>query len=144
MNASELRGRLVAVALEWHDFYGNAPAITGALGERDAATLLLGMTEEEYAATAKGRAVVAKGFDFEHEGNKYQIKAARPSGRPGSVITWVKKPANYDWDFLIWIRYDKEYVIQEAWKWPRDRFRSEFESKQRLHPKDLVGGIRLK
>lgn len=29
----------------------------------------------------------------------------------------MAKPSNYEWDFLIWILYDRIYAIQEAWLW---------------------------
>src|SRR5207247_7547682 len=38
-------------------------------------------------------------------GLRYQIKACRPSGKPGSFITWVPKATNYEWDRLVWLLY---------------------------------------
>ena len=63
------------------------------------------------------RSAVTKGYDFTHNGCRYQVKANRPSGKPGSPVTWVSKVNNYDWDKLIWILYDRNYVVQEAWEW---------------------------
>jgi hypothetical protein len=44
----ELRARLVTIALEWERAFGNAPSITSALSEYDAA-MLLGLTQLEYS-----------------------------------------------------------------------------------------------
>ena len=58
------------------------------------------------------RTAVAKGLDFEWSGCRYQVKANRPSGKPGSRVTLVPKPKNYDWDRLIWILYNVDYEIE--------------------------------
>ena len=76
----------MAAALAWQDRYGVAPQITSTLSELDAARLV-GMSEPEYAEDCATRTAVTKGYDFRHEGIRYQVKANRPSGRPGSPVT---------------------------------------------------------
>jgi TonB family protein len=44
---------------------------------------------------------VSKGYDFLHDGLHYQVKANRPSGKPGSPVTLVAKAKNYEWDCLV-------------------------------------------
>ncbi|HRP79809.1 MAG TPA: hypothetical protein PL183_12045, partial [Aquamicrobium sp.] len=107
-----LRDRLVETALAWQDQYGVAPAITTAISEYDAAITLLGMSEEAFRQSQLQTTAVQRGYDFIREGVRYQIKANRPSGRPGSKVTLCGKARNYEWDHLIWILYDREYRIQ--------------------------------
>ena len=76
--------------------------------------------------------------------NRYQVKANRPSGKPGSFVTWVPKAHNFEWDFLIWILYNKEYEIQEAWLWDVVAYRQAFEPIKRLSPKHYRDGKRLR
>ena len=111
-----LRDKLVNIALEWQDSFGVAPSITSALSEYDAA-MLVGMPENEYSEYMKDKTAVSKGADFVFNNIRYQVKANRPSGKKGSFVTMVPKASNYEWDKLIWILYDKNYVIQEAWEW---------------------------
>lgn len=137
-----LRGRLVQVALAWQQRYGVAPSITSALSEYDAARLV-GMSEEEYSKYMQDKTAVQKGHDFIYKGVRYQVKAHRPSGKPGSFITNAGKVRNYDWDILIWIRYNTEYEIQEAWAWERDKYIEAFVSASRVSPDDMRKGLRL-
>lgn len=139
---SDLRDRLVAVTLDWERAFGNAPAITAAISEYDAA-MLVGMPEEAYARSMQGATTVRKGFDFTFEGKRYQIKANRPSGKPGSAITWVPKAANYNWDYLVWVRYDPRFEIEEAWLWDVDAYKAAFDAVPRLSPADLRRGACL-
>ena len=67
----------------------------------------------------------------------------RPSGKPGSKVSLVPKATNYEWDQLIWILYNKEYEIQEAWLWEREAYREVFEAKKRLSPADYRMGRSL-
>ncbi len=106
----------MSIALEWQGRFGVAPAITSTLSELDAA-LLIGMTEDEYAHDCAARTAVTKGPDFRHAGVRYQVKANRPSGKPGSPVTLVSKATNLDWDRLIWVLYDVRYRVVEAWMW---------------------------
>ncbi|MBR6367305.1 MAG: hypothetical protein IKR89_02930 [Bacteroidaceae bacterium] len=75
---------------------------------------LIGMSESEYSEYMQDKTAVSKGSDFVFKNIRYQVKANRPSGKKGSFVTKVPKASNYDWDKLIWILYDKNYVIQES------------------------------
>lgn len=96
---------LVKISLQWQRQYGVAPSITTAVSEYDAA-MIVGMSEDEYSDYMQDKTAEAKGYDFICQGIRYQIKAHRPSGKPGSFITNSGKALNYDWDMLIWIRYN--------------------------------------
>ncbi len=139
---TSLRRSLVETALHWEQRYGNAPQITTALSEYDAARLV-GCTKEEYSRSMRGVTAVRKGFDFVFCGARYQIKANRPSGKPGSFVTWVPKAANYDWDFLVWILYNTRYDIQEAWLWEREAYKACFHEVKRLSPDHNRRGKRI-
>ena len=128
-----LRDKLVSVALEWQEKYGVAPQITSSISEYDAA-MLVGMTENEYSNYMKDKTAVSKGVDFKFKSIRYQIKANRPSGKPGSFVTKVPKVTNYAWDKFIWILYDKYYVMQEAWEWNVEDYKKAFDSITRLSP----------
>jgi hypothetical protein len=141
MNTS-LRDQLVSATLLWEQRYGNAPSITSALSEYDAA-ILIGMSDAEYAATMGGATAVQKGYDFKHEGKRYQVKGNRPSGKPGSFVTWVPKATNYDWDFLVWVLYDAKYRVQEAWLWEVSAYRQAFHELKRLSPAHYRQGTHL-
>lgn len=135
-----LRARLVEDALRWAEQFGVAPGITGAISEYDAAVRIVGMTEEEYALDCRTHTAVTKGYDFTHNDRRYQVKANRASGKPGSNPTLLSKVSNHEWDILLWLRYDPGYVLQEAWEWPRDRFIRELGHKERLRPNDIRKG----
>ena len=139
---SNYRDQIVETALMWESRFGNAPQITTVLSEFDAATLL-GMTEEQYSKEMQGSTAVQKGFDFIHNRIRYQIKANRPSGKPGSKVTIVAKATNYDWDVLIWILYNPRYEIQEAWSWEVEEYRKAFDHLKRLSPKHYREGLKL-
>ena len=141
-SAAELRARLVDLALRWQERFGVAPAVTSALSELDAA-LLVGMTEYEYCSDCASRTAVTRGCDFTHRGCRYQVKANRPSGRPGSFVTLVGRARNCDWDKLVWILYDRSYAVQEAWEWDVDEYRHRFETVGRLSPAHMRQGRRL-
>jgi hypothetical protein len=119
----QLRERLVSTALEWQQRFGVAPSITSAISEYDAA-LLIGVPIDKVAEAIGDASAVRKGFDFAWKGTRYQVKANRPSGRRGSTVTKCAKASNYDFDVLIWILYDPSYVIQEAWRWEMENYRS--------------------
>lgn len=140
--SQSLRAKLVGLALEWQRSYGVAPAITSTLSEYDAAKML-GMSDEEYGSYMQDKTAVARGHDFIFNGIRYQIKAHRPSGKPGSPISNAGKARNCDWDILIWIRYDIDYTILEAWQWNRERYFNEFHSKRGVSPKDMRRGKQL-
>lgn len=143
MNSTEdlpsLRERLVETALEWQQRFGVAPHITSAISEYDAA-LLVGCSEDAYSLQMAIRTAVGRGHDFTYEEKRYQVKANRPSGKPGSFVTLVAKAANYEWDFLLWVLYDKSYVMQEAWLWQVDAYKSNFDHQKRIAPVDMRKG----
>ena len=134
-----IRDNLVAVALEWQAKFGVAPAITSAISELDAAQLV-GMSQADYSRFMQTQTAVQKGHDFVFNGIRYQIKANRPSGKPGSKVTLVPKAKNYEWDVLIWILYNKEYQIEEAWGWLVDSYKASFHEVKRLSPKHYREG----
>ena len=82
----------------------------------------------------KDKTAVSKGADFVFNNIRYQVKANRPSGKKGSFVTMVPKASNYEWDKLIWILYDKNYVIQEAWEWCVKDYILAFDNIKRLSP----------
>lgn len=137
-----LRGQLVAAALAWERAFGNAPQITTVLSEYDAARLV-GCSNSAYSCAMRGITAVQRGHDFIYEGARYQVKGNRPSGKRGSFVTWVPKARDYNWDFLVWILYDTQYVVQEAWLWDVDAYQQAFDSIQRLSPAHLRRGTQL-
>jgi len=128
-----LRDDLVKIALQWQERFGVAPSITSTISEYDAA-MLIGMSEIEYSEYMKDKTAVSKGADFVYKRIRYQVKANRPSGKPGSKVTMVPPVRNYEWDELIWILYDKNYVMQEAWQWCMKDYKMAFNSIKRLSP----------
>jgi hypothetical protein len=136
VDKQDLRTSLVAIALEWERRYGVAPAITSAVSEFDAACLV-GHTPDSYALDCVGRTAVTRGFDFTFGGLRYQVKACRPSGKPGSDVWNAGKARNYDWDRLVWILYDHEYRLLEAWEWPVDQYRAAFERAKGVTPAQM-------
>ena len=134
-----IREKLIEIALEWQEKFGVAPSITNSISEYDAAKLV-GMSEKEYSDFMQNMTAVNKGFDFIFNGIKYQIKANRPSGKPGSFVTKVPNAKNYDFDKLIWILYNKDYEIQEAWEWDVNDYQQAFNSKNRISPDDMRKG----
>ena len=129
----KLRADLVKIALAWEKAYGNAPSITCAISEYDAA-VLVGCSETEYSASMKGITSVQKGYDFKFNNYRYQVKANRPSGKPGSFVTLVPKATNYEWDFLVWLLYSQSYELQEAWLWDASAYIEAFDNVKRLSP----------
>jgi hypothetical protein len=141
----DLRRSLIDLALTWESRYGVAPSIVSAISEYDAATKLVGMSDSDYSHYMQkhNRTAVSSGHDFSYKDIRYQIKAHRPSGKPGSKITNAGKASNYNWDILIWIRYDKDYKIEEAWSWERDNYIEAFDSAKRISPADMRKGRRI-
>ena len=138
----DICARLVAIALDWEAKFGVAPAITSAISEYDAAALV-GLTPEQHSAGCVGRTAVSAGHDFVFRGQRYQVKANRPNGKPGYTVTITGKPRNFDWDFLIWILYDSQYQIQEAWVWSASDCQDQLAPKKYVRPPDLHAGTRL-
>ena len=139
---NELRQKLVDIAIVWERTFGNAPSVTSALSEFDAAKLV-GCSIEEYADSMQGMTTVQKGYDFKYKGLRYQVKGNRPSGKRGSFVTLVPKAKNYDWDFLVWILYNPQYEIQEAWLWEVSAYKAAFDSIKRLSPSHYRQGKKL-
>lgn len=133
LSAEQLRAVLVSIALEWERRWGVAPSITSILSEYDAARLV-GHTTQSLSEDAFGRTAVKRGSDFSFKGERYQVKACRPSGKPGSDVWHVPEARNYEWHRLIWILYDREYRIVEAWEWLVDKYRSKFEGVKIIRP----------
>ena len=129
----DLRRQLVETTLAWERAFGNAPSITSALSEHDAA-VLLGCPLADYSASMRTATAVQRGHDFIYQGLRYQVKGNRPSGKKGSKVTKVPPCRNYDWDRLIWILYNPAYEVQEAWLWEVQDYRQRFEGIQRLGP----------
>lgn len=102
--------------------------------------MLVGMSEDEYSSYMQDKTAVSKGSDFVFKERAYQVKANRPSGKRGSNVTKVPKANNYDWDKLIWILYDKNYVLQEAWEWDVGEYKSCFDTIERLSPEHYRQG----
>jgi len=137
-----LRDKLVAMALHWQKTFGIAPSVTTAISEYDAA-MLVGCPFEKYVQSVQNSSAVTKGYDFIYDGVKYQVKACRPSGKKGSKITKVPQARNYEWDKLVWILYDENYVIQEAWLWDVDVYRNTFDGMTRIRPEQMRAGKRI-
>lgn len=137
-----LRQQLVTTALQWEQVFGVMPRVTSEVSEFDAA-MLVGHTPESFGQEMQGATAVQKGFDFRHQGIRYQVKANRPSGKPGSKVTRVSKPENYDWDTLIWVLYNEKFEIQESWVWPVAGYKDQFDAQVRLGPEDMRLGVSL-
>ena len=139
---TQLRNLLVKVSLEWEKRFAVAPRITADIAEYDAARLI-GTSLRIGKGRKESDTAVMKGVDFWKGEQRYQVKSNRPSGKPGSKVTLVGKSSNFDWDKLVWILYDREYNIKEAWEFARDEYRKLFESKNRISPEDMRLGSRL-
>lgn len=160
-NYEDLRHRLTTIALEWESAYVIAPSITSALSELDAARLTglkIDIHSEEQITTSKivgfdleptysdlmqGKTTVSKGYDFKFKGHRFQVKANRPSGKSGSFVTKAPQPKNLEWDYLIYILYDKNYALQEAWMWEVKDYEAKLHDKKRLTPNDYRNGLKI-
>ena len=138
----QLRELLVQISLEWERRFAVAPQITASIAEYDAAKLV-GSSLRIGEGRKRSDTAVIKGVDFRKGNILYQVKSNRPSGKPGSKVALVGKPRNYNWDKLVWILYDLEYRIEEAWEFTRNEYRQIFESKKRISPEDMRKGTRL-
>ena len=105
--------------------------------------MLVGCCEKDYQTQMLERSVVAPGHDFVHDGQRYQVKSKRPSGRRGSKVTLVGKPTSYDWDYFVWVHYETNYCLSEVWRWAVEEFREKLGNKKRLCPSDIRNGCRL-
>jgi len=95
------------------------------------------------SARAESDTAATKGVDFRKGNIFYQVKSNRPSGKPGSKVTLVGKATSFDWHKLVWILYDREYTIKEAWEFTRNKYRELFESEKRISPEDMRKGTKL-
>jgi hypothetical protein len=138
----QLRDLLVQISLEWERRFAVAPQITASIAEYDAAKLV-GTSIKIGEGREKGDTAVKKGVDFKKNNIFYQVKANRPSGKPGSKVTLVAKARSFDWHKLVWILYDQKYKIKEAWEFPRNEYRKLFKSKKRTSPEDMRKGTKL-
>jgi hypothetical protein len=141
-----IRDQLVQITLKWEEVFGFFPGqagITAAISEFDAA-IKLGYSVLEYANSVKGRSPVGRGHDFVFNGKKVQVKANRPSGKPGSAV-WNAGPKvdSAGWDILIYILYDKDYVVQECYQFDRDLYDRLFIDKKSLRLEDMRKGVKL-
>jgi len=142
MNIDELREQLIKLCLDWEKLLGVAPHITGAISEFDAMKLI-GMSEKEILDESKDKTSRQKGHDFIHNDVKYQVKANRPSYRKNSPVTITAKAKNYDFDKLIWILYNQEFVIQEAYEWNVNEYKEKCEFLKQVRPVHLRQGKRV-
>ena len=92
---NDLRQRLVEASLAWERAFGITPYITSALSEFDAA-MLIGCSAEGYSTSMCGATAVQKGLDFIFNSLRYQVKANRPGGKPGSCVTLVPNAKNHE------------------------------------------------
>jgi hypothetical protein len=135
LSAKELRSALVSITLEWERRYGVAPSVTSAISEYDAA-ILVGQTPESIGNQNKSRTAVTRGTDFIHNTLRYQVKANRPSGKPGSFVTLVAKASNYDWDRLEGVEVGNPdgYLEQAAAVTPKQETISVPQPKSEIQP----------
>jgi hypothetical protein len=139
---TQLRRQLVRASLEWERYFGVAPSITSAISEVDAARLV-GMKESDYCEGGKSRTAITKDTDFKFKGIRYQVIANRPSGRRWSKVKLVsrktERKSRCGWDRLIWILYDRHYVIQESREFTADEYRLKFRT-TRPYANDMLKG----
>jgi hypothetical protein len=138
-----IRDRLVQTILKWEEKFGFFPGqagITAAVSEYDTA-MRLGLNEDQYRGSIMGRSSVGRGYDFKFKDKKIQVKANRPSGRPGSDIWNAGPKVRTDrWDILIYILYHKNYVIQEAYWFDCDEYERMFLNEKKLRLDDMEEG----
>ena len=135
-----LRSRLCESALNWQEKYRTIPHIMSAISEYDAARII-GMSEEEYAERRRGRGPT----DFVHGGNRYRVRGLRREeggGRPNSLVIH-RRPTNYEWDYFIFILYNKSYEIREAWIWCAASYREYFDRNDNMTLNDMRLGENL-
>ena len=97
LSDDQLRSLLIQTALEWERRFAVAPRITCDIAEFDAA-ILVGTSLKIGNGRQTTDTAVTKGFDFLKNGERYQVKSDRLSGKPGSPVTLVGKAQNYDWE----------------------------------------------
>ena len=142
-DATRMREKLVEISLQWQEEFGVAPSITTAVSELDAA-MLVGKDPASLRADGLLRTAVTKDVDFIHNGLRYQVTANRPSGKTGSPVTLVglktEEKRAFGWDRLIWILYDRHYVLREAREFTAEDYRTKFGHLTRLSPTHMQQG----
>lgn len=133
----ELKNQLIKSCLDWERLIGVAPHITSAISEYDAMKLV-GMSEQEILQQSGGKTAVQKGHDFIYKYVKYQVKANRPSGKKGSSVTITSKAKNYEFDKLIWILYNTNFVIKTAYKLDVKDYKDRLGHLKYVRPNDLI------
>ena len=58
-------------------------------------------------------------------------------------MTIVAKVKKFEWDLLVWVLYDTQYNVVEAWQWDVTEYRTRFELETRLSPAHMRQGMRL-
>ncbi len=142
VGGAALRAARVRDALAWARRYGVLPRTTSAVSEHDAARLA-GLSEAASAASMAGATAVRRGDDVVFDGRRYQVKANRPSGKPGNGVTLVGTPTHDGWDVLSWILCDRWFRIEEAWSWVVGPYTPALDPKTGLRPDDDRKGRRL-
>ena len=142
-----IRDQLVQTVLRWEERFGFFPGqagITAAVSEYDAAMKFFGLNEDEYIATIPGRTAVGRGYDFIFKNKRIQVKANRPSRRPSSAVWNVGPKVNTDgWEILIYILYNEDYEIQEAYRFDSATYERLFMDGQSLRLDDMRQGTPL-
>jgi len=141
------RDQLVQIILKWEDLFGFFPGqagITAAISEYDAAINILKHSETEYKASIKHRTAVSRRFDFEFNNEKFQVKANRPGRHRGATVRNAGKKVKTDgWDILIYILYDEDYKIQEAYQFDSETYERKFSDRTSLRLEDMREGENL-
>ena len=142
-----IRDQLVQIVLKWEKKFGFFPGqagITAAISEYDAATRIFKLDENQYSISVQGRSSVGRGYDFKFNKKKIQVKANRPSGRLGDTVWNAGRKVKTDgWDILIYILYDKSYVVQEAYEFKCDKYEELFSNKKSLRLEDMKKGKKI-
>jgi hypothetical protein len=67
-----------------------------------------------------------------------------PAEREAGVVSDARRQArNYDWDRLIWLFYDREFRLLEAWEWTVEEYRATLGALARLSQAHMRRGRRL-
>ena len=108
--SSTFREILVGLARNWQDPIGVTPGVSLAVARYDAA-VLSGLPEP----ACRG---VSSGADFVHQDLRYQVIASREP-----ELARVPRVPRDGWDRLVWLVYDRDYALLEAWSWDAESYR---------------------
>ena len=77
-------------------------------------------------------------------GVKVQVEANRPSGKPDSAV-WNAGPKvnSTGWDMLIYVLYDKDYVIKECYPFDRDLYDRLLSGKKSLRIEGVISWLEV-